>query len=66
MPDGTPVTLFRLDTTQPDAISESVFRAGAWADDTENKVVETIVTGSFDLEEIDEANAREMFPAAFA
>ena len=67
MPDGTAVTLFRLDTTKPDAITEGVFRGGvAWASDTENKVVETLVTGSNDLDEIDEAKARELFPAAFA
>jgi hypothetical protein len=66
MPSDVPINLYRFETDIPDTISEEKWdkENQVWAD-ARNRIVEALVTGSVDFEEIAQDQAIKFFPAAF-
>ena len=66
MPSDVPINLYRFETDIPDTISEEKWDKEklVWID-ARNRIVEALVTGSVDFEEITQDQAIKVFPAAF-
>lgn len=58
-----PVMLYRLNLDVPNAIMEESWVDGGW--NRSERIVEALVTGSVDYEEITEEVARQIYPIAF-
>lgn len=58
-----PVLLYRLNLDVPNQISEQAWFEGAWV--PTDRIVEALVTGSVDYDEITEEVARQIYPDAF-
>lgn len=61
-----PINLYRFETDIPDTISEEKWdkEDQVWID-ARNRIVEALVTGSMDFEEVTQDQAAKIFPAAF-